>query len=585
MGKCPGRVNPRPLSNRLQLILKRNNVGFANVAALFPDGLFECDLDGCLVRFNSAGLDLFGYSDKDLERGLRVPDLFVPNDREKVEKYFQSLLNIQPQPPHLELTGLTSTGNPLPVLLHVLPLTSEGRPFGFRGTFRNIYRMKTAEELIGIIQNLGFALGLTRDLKEAMGQALKFVCQIEGIHAGCVYIVDPLTGGLKLGLTRGLLSSYSESMDFHDFASQQTRLVMIGKPIYSNHPKIDIASPPVDIGQEGVLSCQAIIPMSYNGQVIAALILYARKQTTLIASVRNTVEAIGSRMASIIARVRAVDALRESESKYRLLLETMNEGFMIVDEELTLIYANHKLCQMWGYHLDEIIGLPVSFFLDEPNKKILLDHHRRAQNGETTSYEITWAGGNGREIPTIASPRVIFDDDSHFCGYCTVLTDIPELREAGKTNRMLDDDLKLKSRKLDELSIAMKVLLKERDEYRAQIEEKILANIRHRFDPLLERMKFSGMNRQQEILFDLLESSAKDLLSSFSLKLSSASLGLSSMEIQVANLLREGRSTKEIAKILNLSPRTVDSHRLSIRKKIGIRHKAENLSDHLLSLK
>src|SRR3989339_791712 len=105
MGKSPGRVNSQPFSNRLQPIPKRNDGRFADVAALFPDGLFECDLDGYLVRFNSTGLDLFGYSDKDLERGLRVPDLCVPSDREKVEKYFQSLLNIQSQPPDLELTG------------------------------------------------------------------------------------------------------------------------------------------------------------------------------------------------------------------------------------------------------------------------------------------------------------------------------------------------------------------------------------------------------------------------------------------------------------------------------------------------
>jgi DNA-binding NarL/FixJ family response regulator len=194
-------------------------------------------------------------------------------------------------------------------------------------------------------------------------------------------------------------------------------------------------------------------------------------------------------------------------------------------------------------------------------------------------------GSNGQEIPTIASPRVIVDNDAHVSCYCTVLTDITELREAWKLIRIREDDLKLKSLKLDELNIAMKVLLKERDEYRAQIEEKILTNVRHLFDPLLERMKVSGLNRQQEMLLDLLESSTKDLLSSFSLQLTSASLGLSSMEIQVANLLREGRSTKEIAKTLNLSPRTVDSHRLNIRKKIGIRHKTENLSNHLLSLK
>ena len=419
-----------------------------------------------------------------------------------------------------------------------------------------------------------------------MVQVLKFACQIEGIHAGSVYLIDPLTGGLKLGLYRGLPSSYSVSMDFHDFASQQTRLVMIGKPIYYNHPKIDVAFPPVDDRTRRNLTLPGHHPhVSQRAGDCCSYPLRKEKNPADRQLSKNALEAIGSRMASLIARIRAVDALRESESKYRLLLETMNEGFMIVDAELNLNYANNKLCLMWGYHLDEIIGLPVTYFLDESNKKLLLDHHRRAQEGETTSYEITWTGDNGREVPTIASPRIIRDEDARFCGYCTVLTDISELREAMKTIRMRDDDLIDKTRKMDELSIAMKVLLSERDEYQTQIEEKILANIRNCFVPLLERMKFSALNRQQEILLDLLESSAKDLFSSFSLKLSTPSLGLSSMEIQVANLLKEGRSSKEIAKILNLSSRTVDSHRLSIRKKMGINHKAENLSARLLSLK
>ncbi len=555
------------------------------MAPFFPDGLFECDSEGRLVRFNSPGLQLFGYSKNDLENIFLASDLFLPADREKLKKYQDSLLSSPAHTQDMELTGITKSGLHLPVLLRMLPLRWEGRICGYRGALRNVHRLKTAEELIGILQNFGIALGLTKNLQEAMGQVLKFACQIEGIDAGSVYLVDRLTGGLKLGLHRGLPPGYSISMDFHDFASQQTRLVMIGKPIYSTHPKIDIAFPPLDAEMDGILTCQAIIPMSHSGQVIAALILYTRKRTLLIASIKNCLEALGSRMASLIARIWAVDALQENESKYRLLLETMNEGFMIVNEELMLTYANNKLCSMWGYHLDEIIGLPINYFLDELNKKLLIDHHRQAQEGETSSYEITWTCNNGTEIPTIISPRIILDEEGHFCGYCAVLTDISELRKAMKVIRMRDDDLIDKTRKIDELSIAMKVLLSERDEYQTQIETKILANIKNSIVPLLERMKFSGLNRQQEILFDLLESSAKDIFSSFSVRLSTPSLGLSSMEIQVANLLKEGRSSKEIAKILNLSSRTVDSHRLSIRKKMGISHKAENLSAHLLSFK
>lgn len=558
---------------------------FEEIAPLFPDGLFECDLEGHLIRFNSGGLHLFCYPQEDLESPLTISDLLVPADRDKMKQYMRSLIKNEAAGDHVEFTGLAKTGEKFPVLVRMIPLGPPEKFSGYRGAVQSIYRQKTAEELVAILQNLGIALGLTKDLKEAMGQVLKFSCHIQGIHAGAVYLAEPLTGGIKLGLCRGLPSSYPTRADFHDFASLQTRLVMVGKPIYYNHPKIDIAFPPVDTEQKGILSCQAIIPMSHNGQILAVLILYSRKRTLLMDSIKNALEAIGSRTGSLIARIRAVAALRENESKDRLLLETMNEGFMVVDAELTLNYANNKLCSMFGYHRDEIVGLPLTYFLDESNKKLFLDHHKQAKDGETTSYEITWTGDNGREVPTIASPRMIFDDNDRFRGYCIVLTDISELREALKTIRMREQELNDKTQKIDELSIAMKVLLAEREDYQAELKEKILSNIRSSLGLLLERIKGSGLTRQQEILVDLLESAAKDLFSSFSVKLSTPSLGLSSMEVQVANLLKEGRSSKEIARILNLSTRTVDSHRLNIRKKIGISHKSGNLYTHLSSLK
>lgn len=582
MSKSPGNVNSRVFARQRRPISPRGDASFADTEPLFPDGLFDCDRYGRLVRLNSQGLRLFGYSQTDLEAGLHIWDLIASANEEKLKAHFPSFPEGQDS---VELTGCTKAGEQFPLVLRWIPLKSNHSQCLYRGAIQDIRRLKTAEHLISVLHNFGLALGLTRDLREAMGQVLKFSCEIEGIDSGSVFLVESLTGGIKLGLCRGLPSSYPETADFYDFASQQTRLIMAGKPIYFNHPKIDITFPPVDAGQMGMLSCQAIIPMSHSGQILAALILYTRKRTLLMGSIKNSLEAIGSRMASHIARNRVVAALKENESKNRLLLETMNEGFMIVDGELTLNYANKKLCSMLGYYQDEIIGLPLTYFLDESNKKILLDHHKRAKDGETASFEITWTDDNGNEVPTIASPRIMLDDNAHFNGYCIVLTDIGELREALKTIKMKEQELIDKMQKIDELSIAMKVLLSEREGYRKQLEQNILSNIRNSFGPLLERIKSSSLSRQQEIMVDLLESAARDLFSSFSVNLSIPSLGLSSMEIQVANLLKEGRSSKEIARILNLSSRTVDSHRLNIRKKMGISHKPENLSARLLSLK
>jgi DNA-binding CsgD family transcriptional regulator len=84
---------------------------------------------------------------------------------------------------------------------------------------------------------------------------------------------------------------------------------------------------------------------------------------------------------------------------------------------------------------------------------------------------------------------------------------------------------------------------------------------------------------------DILESNLNDIVSSFTRKLSSKYLGLSPMEIQVANLVKEGKQTKEIADMLNLSSNTIISHRYKIRSKLGLKNRKINLRTFLQSLK
>ena len=85
-------------------------------------------------------------------------------------------------------------------------------------------------------------------------------------------------------------------------------------------------------------------------------------------------------------------------------------------------------------------------------------------------------------------------------------------------------------------------------------------------------------------LSDILESNLSEAVSPFLHRLSSKYLGLTPMEIRVASLIKQGKSTKEIAELFGLSLRTIESHRESIREKIGIKNKKANLRTHLISM-
>ncbi|HQN17515.1 MAG TPA: PAS domain S-box protein [Syntrophobacteraceae bacterium] len=132
----------------------------------------------------------------------------------------------------------------------------------------------------------------------------------------------------------------------------------------------------------------------------------------------------------ITEKKQAEEALRESEQRYRNLVETMNDGMLVRDEHDRISYANERFCQMLGCSRDEIVGRPVLDFLDEENRLILKEQLIKRQKGAHDAYEMTWTGKDGRKIVSILSPRPVFDPQGQVTGSFVVITDITRRKEA-----------------------------------------------------------------------------------------------------------------------------------------------------------
>lgn len=276
-------------------------------------------------------------------------------------------------------------------------------------------------------------------------------------------------------------------------------------------------------------------------------------------------------------------ALQASEARYRLLIETMNEGFSITNEKGIRTYANKTLCDMLGYKAEEIIGRPATEFLDEESKKVWAREFEKRKKRHSSPYQMNFVRKDGEKLPVIVSPRPVFDDKNVFRGSFAAITDVSHLKRTEKALKEREKELRVKTASLEELNAALRVLLKRMEEERRELEEKVKLNIQQMIQPYLSRLRTAGASERQRKHLETLEANLNEILSPFTQKLLSDHPMLTPSELQIANLIRQGKSSKEIADELGLSERTVETHRRNMRTKLGIKDKKTNLRSYLIA--
>lgn len=154
--------------------------------------------------------------------------------------------------------------------------------------------------------------------------------------------------------------------------------------------------------------------------------------------------------------------------------------------------------------------------------------------------------------------------------------------EEGLRHAMLE--LKDKAVGLTEANMALKVLLKQREADKIELEEKVLLNVKRLIIPYMGKLKRIQSDAKQSAYIDILESNLNEIVSPFVRNLEATMSRLSHTEIEVAHLVRQGQSTKKISEILRLAPSTIDFHRNNIRAKLGVKNKKIGLRTYLSSL-
>jgi len=222
-----------------------------------------------------------------------------------------------------------------------------------------------------------------------------------------------------------------------------------------------------------------------------------------------------------------------------------------------------------------------SFYADPKKSKDFLAIIK--EKGLVSDYEIQLKNDQGLLYNCSITAAILPGDGERPPRIVGSMRDNTERKNAEKALAEKGRELEDKSRMLEDVNTALRVLLKQGDEDKKDLEDRLLSNVKELVMPYVEKLKRLSSTSEQMACLSILETSLNDIISSFLKNITSTHADLTPREIQIATLIRDGRTTKDIADLLSISTRVVEFHRDNLRIKLRLKNKKANLRSYLLA--
>lgn len=323
----------------------------------------------------------------------------------------------------------------------------------------------------------------------------------------------------------------------------------------------------------------------------------------------------GTRQALVVAgrditeRRRAQEKNEENERRFRLLFHNAPMPYQSLDPQGRLIDVNGKWLQTLGYEREEVIGRPFSdFIVAAPDRHFEIHFRQMKKLGALHNVELHLRKKDGSALLVSFDGEMLTNTKGELVQTLCVFRDITrqkeldqmlqhsrvlleeqvlertrELRKKGADQQKILLALEKKSQDLHDANIALNVLLEQGSKAKQELEGKILENIKELVFPYLDELDMELFGKPGGAFVNIIRRRLEEITSSFSRELTSKLVGLTPRELQVAELVKQGRSNKDIARLLHISLGTADVYRNNIRKKLGLKNKKINLRSFLLT--
>ena len=557
---------------RVEEALRESERRLADIIDFLPDATLAIDLKGKVIAWNHAieemtgvkAADILGKGDYEYALpfyGIRRPilaDLVLKPDK-KIERSYYSILEknkdiliIETWVPFLKWKKafLWAKASPL--------YDSKGDIVGAIESIRDITERKEAERMLQESEEKYRSLASSTDVMYLVDKDCRYLFMNEGFLSRL---------GISLGDVEG--KSYDEfhsEEDAREFMEIISRIFKMGQAVQHEHKS----------ERDDKYFLRSLSPVKDpEGRTIAVTVVSK----------------------DITKRKQAEEALRESERRLSDIIDFLPDATLAINRKGNVIAWNRAIEEMTGVKADDMVGkgdfeyaLPFygvrrPILIDlvlKPDKKTERNYYSVFKKEEDQLIVETW-------VPALKDKRAflwakaspLYDSKGRIVGAIESIRDITERKQAEEMLEKREVELEAKTSELEDLNAALRVLLKQREEDRNELEQKVLSNVKLLILPYIDKLK-SRVDLKGSSYVNVLESNLKEIVSPFAQKLSVKYLNLTNREVQIANLIKEEKTTKEIAALLNVSESAVNVYRYHIRRKLNLTKK-HNLRSYLSS--
>ncbi len=251
------------------------------------------------------------------------------------------------------------------------------------------------------------------------------------------------------------------------------------------------------------------------------------------------------------------------------------DSIIITDTELDrsgphIVYVNPGFTKMTGYSAEEVLGKTPRILQGPKTDRTVLERLKATiKSGKVFYGQAINYRKDGSEFWNEWHIEPIKDDQGNITHYIAIQHDISERKRSEQA--------------IEQKNAALAEILVQIEFEKFKIKEGVAMNVEQILLPALKKIRRKGTALDKKYI-DVLEKNLKDMTSSFGIKVSDKQIKLSPREVEIANLIKTGISSKEIVDMLHISFKTIETHRNRIRKKLGITGKDVNLTTYLKTL-